>query len=393
MRNHSDTAPDNPFRPGFGRFPPELAGRHESVRGFAAAIAGQGTGTFLVRGHRGMGKTVLLSALEDAAREEGWLVVSATAFPGFVDQLNASDIPALLRDIDGDRVDRSVSGLNIGGLGGVTTAPRRRYDPEPTLYLRLRELLEVQAQVPGARPGVLLTVDEVEVNALRDVAQVATTMQRLLREDAPVAFVFAGLPHNIARLLESPHTTFLRRAERMDVGRLSWDAAKVAVAQPIFEAGRTIDAETLDVAVEATRGYPFLTQVVGAYLWDRAAGAERIPPAAAAEAAEHAMTVMGELVHEPALLEISPSQRRFLAAIAAGESPARNSDLARQLDVTTQRISALIRELSDHGLVFSPGRGLVELAVPYLGEYIRTHGTEPRQAPLESDAQWGPGST
>lgn len=384
------TPPRNPFRPGFGRFPPELAGRYELVAGFARTLRAQRTGNFLVRGHRGMGKTVLLSALEDAAREEGWLVVSVTAFPGFVDQLTASDIPALLREIDGNTVERAVSGVTIPGLGGITTAPRRRYDPEPTLYLRLRELLELQSGVPGASAGVLVTVDEVEINALRDVAQVATTMQRLLREDAPVAFVFAGLPHNIARLLDSPHTTFLRRAERIDVGRLSWDAAKVAVAQPIFEAAKTFEAEALDLAVKATRGYPFLTQVVGAYLWEHTAEVEQIPTAVARQVAEHAMNVMGSLVHEPALLEISPSQRRFLAAIAEGESPARNSELAEMLGVTTQRISALMRELSERGLVFSPGRGLVEIAVPYLAEYIRRHGTEPRAAPLSGDSAWGP---
>lgn len=54
----------NPFRPGFGRFPPELAGRHEMVEAFAEELRTQRTGNYLIRGHRGMGKTVLVSALE-----------------------------------------------------------------------------------------------------------------------------------------------------------------------------------------------------------------------------------------------------------------------------------------------------------------------------------------
>lgn len=380
----------NPFRPGFGRFPPELAGRHEVVTEFGRDLAQQRTGNYLIRGHRGMGKTVLLSALEDAARELGWVVLPTTAIPGFVEQLTKTDIPDLMRTIDGDRVDRTMSGVTVTGVGGVSTTARRRYEPEPTLLLRLKELLELLAHSRHHDGGVLITVDEVETNALRDVTQLAITMQQLLRENAPVAFVFAGLPHNIARLLESPHTTFLRRASRIDVGRLSWDAAKVAVAQPLISAGRMISARILDTAVAATRGYPFLTQVVGAHLWD-STGSERVVPAAAAHnLARTALDVMAALVHQPALQEIPPSQRRFLAAIAEGDGPARTGELAELLGVSTQRISALTRELGELGLVASPRRGQVEIAVPYLAEYIREHGADPHAALMESDAQWGP---
>lgn len=68
----------NPFTPSFGHLPPLLVGRAEALDESVQALDGGPGGpgrTTLVTGLRGMGKTVMLEAFEDEARQRGWLTV------------------------------------------------------------------------------------------------------------------------------------------------------------------------------------------------------------------------------------------------------------------------------------------------------------------------------
>ena len=64
----------NPFTPSFGVSPPLLVGREEPLERFSEALE-DGPGSpgraTVYTGARGTGKTVLLNAVEDLAREEG----------------------------------------------------------------------------------------------------------------------------------------------------------------------------------------------------------------------------------------------------------------------------------------------------------------------------------
>jgi len=68
----------NPFAPGAGSRPPELAGRDailEAARiSCGRAINGRSTRSIMLLGLRGTGKTVLLNEIGKIAREEGLLV-------------------------------------------------------------------------------------------------------------------------------------------------------------------------------------------------------------------------------------------------------------------------------------------------------------------------------
>lgn len=77
----------NPFHASFGVSPPLLVGRDGVLEDFVEALedgpgsAGRAT---LYTGARGAGKTVMLNAVEDRAHEHGWLVISETATPKFI---------------------------------------------------------------------------------------------------------------------------------------------------------------------------------------------------------------------------------------------------------------------------------------------------------------------
>jgi len=66
----------------------------------------------------------MLNAVEDRAREHGWLVISETATPGFVARITQQQLPRLLRDFDPAAVRRRITGLtaplNVGSVAWDT---------------------------------------------------------------------------------------------------------------------------------------------------------------------------------------------------------------------------------------------------------------------------------
>ena len=101
----------NPFHPSFGVSPPLLVGRETVLEEFDEALedgpgsAGRAT---LFTGARGAGKTVMLNAVEDLARRRGWLLISETATPGFVDRITQQHLPERLREFDPAAVRRRI---------------------------------------------------------------------------------------------------------------------------------------------------------------------------------------------------------------------------------------------------------------------------------------------
>lgn len=86
----------NPFHASFGVSPPLLVGREGLLEDFVEALEdgpGASGRATLYTGARGAGKTVMLNAVEDRAKERGWLVVSETATPGFVARITSSISP------------------------------------------------------------------------------------------------------------------------------------------------------------------------------------------------------------------------------------------------------------------------------------------------------------
>src|SRR3954451_12104467 len=66
----------NPYAPGAGQRPPELAGRDAELAAFEVllerVVRGRPERSVILTGLRGVGKTVLLNALRSAAVRRGW---------------------------------------------------------------------------------------------------------------------------------------------------------------------------------------------------------------------------------------------------------------------------------------------------------------------------------
>ncbi|MBP3088410.1 ATP-binding protein [Corynebacterium sp. sy017] len=372
----------NPFNATLGATPPLLVGRSEIIRDFRFSLD-DGPGTHerisLIVGSRGIGKTALLNDFEDEAHQRGWLVLSETATSGFMLRLR-NRILRILAKNQKQLTGLSLSILGIGGGINWGTEPLA----ETTYSLRdaLKDLLEYKRNVdvcvnqPPA--GVLITLDEMHYQHTNELIDFGVVIQHLVREREEIAVAMAGIPSSIKPLLadrlddgESINpATFLRRAARIELGRVSDSDVRQGLELPLRGSSVSWSEEALDMAVRACKGYPFMIQLVGQYSF-RNKEENCITRVAAQESIAMAKRKLGQLVHEPALSELSNVDKAFLRCMSYDDGPSHISDIAQRMRRSKTYISNYRRRLLDAELIVETERGHIDFALPYLREYVR----------------------
>jgi len=367
----------NPFTPGFGTSPPILAGRDDILEIFKDSLedgpGAPGRAT-LYTGARGTGKTVMLNEVGNRARERGWIVIDETATPGFVVRLVTQHLPALLSQHDPNTKKTKLTGVTLGtpiATGGVNWATADAHAISAGLRNQLTKLCSLLKE---HGTGLLITLDEVHLKQVVELRELFTTLQHLIREGHEVAFAAAGLPSEVSDLLNEDVLTFLRRADRYTLGAVGIGEVERVLNNTVELGGRTIGAEACRMAAQATRGYPFLIQLVGYHIWRQHPGVHEITVDDVDKGAAAAAIRMGALVHEPALADLSAVDRTYLLAMAHDDQASSTSTIADRLGVTVQYASVYRQRLIDAQMIVPAGRGLVDFALPYMRDYLRGHG-------------------
>lgn len=114
-----------------------------------------------------------------------------------------------------------------------------------------------------------------------------------------------------------------------------------------------------------------MIQLIGNFAW-RFESSDTIQLEATEKAITRARKKLGQLVHEPALNDLSAEDRRFLAAMSLDDGASKISDVASRLEVSEQQAYNYRRRLSEADLI-TYDRGTADFALPYLREYLRTH--------------------
>lgn len=360
----------NPFKPTAGARPPVLVGRDAPLDEFGEAILdGPGAPGRLVRviGNRGVGKTVLLTAMGDRAREAGWFVVDETASDGFAERLVGAIDP-----------DEAMVLESIGLPGGLSATWKRVQLPR-TLRSAIGSRLASKARRRSPK-GVLITVDEIQAAHPDDLRAVATAAQHCIREGLDIAVIFGGLVDPAV----DKALTFLIRAQQLSLGDVALPEVADAFRVVIEDSGKTITGDALDAATAETGGYPFMIQLVGHEIW-RCAEGDVVTMAAAVEGCRRARTRLGAMVHEPTIHGLSDVERTFLVAMAHDEGPSRVGILAKRLGRSPQYANKYRETLMRKGVVISPRRGELDFAVPGLREWLRQHAASLRVSQIDTE--------
>lgn len=361
----------NPFKPTAGASPPLLVGRQPVIEEFAESI-GDGPGApgrlTIFTGARGVGKTVMLTEVADQTTQLGWVAISETATPGLIGRLSHATTTRLDELSSHTRTGRAVTGLTLPVIGGGLTlsSPLPAQTDWRTGVGQLLDILERNDT------GLLITVDEVHQHARDDLRDLAATFQHLVREDRNVALAVAGLPSAVSDLLNDDVLTFLRRANREVLKDVPLDDVRRALHETITAEGRTITAEALDEATEATSGYPFMIQLVGYHVW-RKAHNDVIDLDAVRHGIPAARKRLGSTVHETALADLSAVDRTYLLAMSHDSGRSRTATVAQRMGENAYYAGVYRSRLIDAGIIEPVGRGFVDFTIPYLREYLREH--------------------
>ncbi|MBT1177662.1 ATP-binding protein [Bifidobacterium callimiconis] len=372
----------NPFKPTAGMNPPVLVGRTDDIEDFSCALD-DGVGApgrlMYLTGARGVGKTVMLTALGDIARKQHWLVIDETAEDGFIPRiinalhdddkmrLSSMTMPSANLTIPGTPATASVS---LGSL--QFAASERALNFRKAMSDRLDKLEKKDR-------GILITLDEVQAANLEEIRALATAVQHLIREQRNIAFVFAGLPSMVEDVVNDNVLTFLRRAERKHLGSVSLDDVKESFAETIESNGKHATEQVLSALAQATNGYPFMIQLVGYWTWHASATGpyahdSEITADAADRGIARAKIKLGDMVHGPAVDGLSAMARDYLLAMAQDDGPSSTSDIAKRLERNQIYANVYRTQLIKEDIIFASSYGYVDFKLPYLRDYLREHG-------------------
>ncbi|QBR75688.1 ATP-binding protein (plasmid) [Microbacterium sediminis] len=376
----------SPFSPGYGRRPLVFGGHKEELDELTEVFRTLDFGenhSVLISGLRGAGKTSMLTMLQDAALEHGWLVISDDASSGLMERVMDTAIPSLLDKLEPATRTR-LAGLGIWQLNAQLQYVDRHRQVKPLLRTDLIALSEHIGQA-----GILITIDEVSSGKtrLRELSRFALEVSHALQGGANVMIVFAGIKVDLDALLEQVHTTFLRRSKQLDFRRLTPKETRRVLEESIRIGGREIEEEALVRLVAVSQGYPYLVQLVGDYAWRNTPSALRISVADAEVAHEKAIKAVQRRVISRVYQDLSEKDREFVQAMAQDHGRSKISDIVNRMGVSAQYVQVYKRRLIDTGYVKADGHGYVAFSLPYLGDYVRSMTAE-RDEPVASRDEW-----
>ena len=398
----------NPYAPGAGQRPPELAGRDDQLRAFDVVLEriarGRPERSLVLTGLRGVGKTVLLNALRSQAVRARWGTGKLEARPDQrLRRPMSSAVHTAVRELGHPQRDDMDHVLGVvKSFAQRDAAPgtklRERWSPgidAPAVSGRADsgdieiDLVELLTDVGGLAAdvgrGVAVFIDEMQDLEPEDVSALCAACHEISQSGLPVVVVGAGLPHLPAVLSASKsYSERLFRYQRID--RLDREAADLALTVPAEDEDAKFTTEALDEMYAATGGYPYFIQAYGKSVWDLAPQSpitqDDVRVGGPEAESELAVGFFGSRFERA-----TPGEREYLRAMAdaaqeiaassegdldAVESVA-TSDVALVLGRKPQSLSPARDALLKKGLIYSGERGRIAFTVPHFGRYLRDH--------------------
>ncbi len=379
----------NPFAPGAGAEPPELAGRESIIAAAKVAlqrvIQGRHDKSQILLGLRGTGKTVLLNKIEELAGSYGHVVsfIEAPESESLA-QLLYPKIHQALRELSMVESAKTAAHKAMRALRGFASAFKVKVgdisvsvDSEPgvadsgrlendlvDLFLRVGETGR-----SGAGAWTLL-IDEVQYLSEKELAALIVALHRVNQKKLPILFFGAGLPQ-VAALAGEAKSYAERLFDFTPVGPLDAKAAKSAIRRPIEEEGETIAEEALLLVIKKTEGYPYFLQEWGYQAWN-IADKSPIGRADVEQASKRALDRLDAGFFRVRFDRLTPKEREYVMAMGRlGKGPYRSADVAAELGEASQSLGPRRAAIIRKGMIYSPQHGDIDFTVPMFDKFLR----------------------
>jgi len=381
----------NPFSPGAGSPPPELAGRQPILDRARLALGrlknGKSEKSFLLVGLRGVGKTVLLNEIHKLAEAKGYKSVLIEAHEN--KSLAALLLPPLrqiLHALDrmenvSEKVKRSFRVLRsfFNGIKVKIQDIELSLDVDPETGTAdsgdfesdFPVLLEAIAEAAADRKvAVAIVIDELQYLREREMSALIMAFHKIAQRQLPLVLVGAGLPQLVALAGRSKSY-----AERLfdfpPVGPLKGQDAINALQEPVKEQDVKFTERALDEIIEKTQGYPYFLQEWGYQAWNLA----RTPVIdldVIQQATIESIRRLDESFFRVRFDRLTPREKEYLRALSdLGSGVHRSGDIADKLGVKVQSVAPIRNNLIKKGMIYSPSHGDTEFTVPLFDEFMK----------------------
>lgn len=381
----------NPYAPGAGSPPPELAGRSELIKTAEIALRriaiGKSVQSPILVGLRGVGKTVLLVKIKEIAETEGFHTISIEAHegktlpellvPGIRKALFAlstyENAKAKARRalrvfqsfINGAKV--SINDVEVGLSIGAETGTADSGDLEadlPELFLAMGEAAQ------ASKKPVAVLIDELQYLSEGEFSALIMAMHRVSQESLPVVLIGAGLPQ-ILGLAGNSKSYAERLFTFPSIGALEHLDARNAIVNPARAEGVSFNRAAVEQILEVTERYPYFLQQWAHEAWNIASGSS-IEPKDVVEAHNNAIAVLDSSFFKVRFDRCTPSEKKYMRALAEfGTGAHRSGDIASELSVKTASVAPTRSNLIKKGMIYSPSHGDTAFTVPLFDQFMK----------------------
>jgi hypothetical protein len=372
----------NPFAPGAGNPPPELAGRAEIIEGATVALRRvaqkRSSQSHILTGLRGVGKTVLLNEIRKIAESEHYLAIQVEAHEGkalaelIVPGLRQALIKLSAVESAKQHARRALRVLRsfIGALKVKIFEAEFSINAEPgsadsgDIEADLPDLIVAvgEAAQASGRPLIIL-IDELQYLEPEEFSALIMAMHAVNQRSLPLFFLGAGLPQILGLAGNSKSY-----AERLfvfpKIGALAPQDATVALARPIMNEGATISGPAIVLAHRMTQNYPYFLQQWGHEAWN-IADDDKITEEDMRRATPLAYNALDQSFFRVRFDRCTPSEKQYMRALAEfNEGRGRSGDVAETLGVKVTSVAPTRSNLIKKGMVYSPAHGVTAFTVP-----------------------------
>lgn len=379
----------NPFAPGAGSQPPELAGRSEIIQNAETALRrvlqGRHDRSQMLLGLRGTGKTVLLNTIENMAEDLGFLTsfieapedrsLTELLYPRMQQTLrrlslleNAKD--KAYRAMRALRGFASVFKVDVGDFS-VSVDPEPGLADSGNLEFDLSDMfVSIGEAAKAGGKGWCLLIDEVQYLKSDELSALIVAIHRIGQKQLPVIFFGAGLPQ-LAGLSGDAKSYAERLFSYPSVGALDEQSARSAIRGPVSSEHEEISDKALSQIVAVTEGYPYFLQEWGFQCWN-ITEASPIDVSDVATATSTALKRLDEGFFQVRFDRLTPKEREYVVAMAElGKGPYRSSEVADKLGEPPNRLGPRRAQIIAKGMIYSPQYGDIDFTVPMFDDYLR----------------------
>jgi hypothetical protein len=381
----------NPYSPGAGTPPPELAGRDSTIERAAIALDrirdGRAARSLILYGLRGVGKTVLLNRIRLDAEARDIVAVYMEAPEGrSLPALLAPALRAALLRLDRKQAASAGVRKALRALTGFVSALKLKHgDIEVALDVDaekgladsgdlnsdLTELMLVVGKAAAEKKtAIVLFIDELQYVPEQQLAALIMALHATNQRQLPVTMVAAGLPQLLGQTGRAKSYAE-RLFEFVSIDKLDHDAATAALCIPAEKEGVRFKPAAIATILKHTHCYPYFLQEWGKHSWDVANGSP-ITSADSEEATERALADLDASFFRVRFDRLTPSEKRYMRAMAElGPGPHRSGDVAEILKKKVTTVAPTRNALIAKGMIYSPSHGDTAFTVPRFDDFMK----------------------